>query len=248
MSRAAAWAAALLLCLSFAQAATFEELLAKGDALDARMESRAALDVYLRALPLAPDRSGLLRRISKQYAEMIGDARDPEEKLRLARQAVDFAEKALAAPDADADARVGLAICLAKLGELSDNKTKVAFSRRIRELCLEALQMDPSHELAHHVLGRWHLEVAVMNPLVRGLARLFYGEIPAATIAEAERLLRRAMELNPRRVATKAELARVLWHQGRRDEARALLAEARALPRYNRDDPELLKRAAALIN
>lgn len=245
-----ALAASLLLPLlaSAALAASpAAQLIARGDAHDARMESREALAAYLEALPLDPENSALLSRISKQYAELILDAPDHAEKLRLARQAVDYAERALAAPDAGAGARVGLAICLAKLGELSDNRAKVAYSRRIRDLCLEALQLDPGHELAHHVLGRWHLEVAIMNPLVRGLARLVYGEIPPASKTEAERLLRRALQLNPRRVATKAELARLLWYQHRHDEARQMLAAARALPPSNRDDPSLLARASRLI-
>ncbi len=238
----------LLFCFSWTLSATVEELISKGDSLDASMRSAAALEVYLEALPLAPNRSALLRRISKQFAEMITEEKTRGGKLNLARQAVIYAERALAAPDADADARVGLAICLAKLADLSDNRTKVEFSRRIRELCMEALRLDADHELAHHVLGRWHLEMALINPLVRGLVSLIYGEIPPASKAEAERLLRRALALNPQRVATKCELARVLWYQGRHEDARMLLAEAKALPSSNRDDPELIARAEKLIN
>lgn len=39
----------------------------------------------------------------------------------------------------------------------------------------KALALEPGNDLAHHLMGRWHYEMAGLNAVVRTLVRLLYG-------------------------------------------------------------------------
>ncbi len=216
--------------------------LRRGDQLDEQMQTRAALEAYQEALEIGPRDAEVLRKIAKQHAELIIDSPTKEAKLKAARKAVEYAEEAVVAPGNDADARVALAICYAKLGDLSDSRTKVALSRKIKELCEEALVKDPNHELAHHVLGRWHFEVSQMPGFVRGLVRLIYGAMPKASLKDAIRHLEIATRLNPNRVANQIEYGRALLVNGQTKEGRERINAGLRLPDSDRDDPETKER------
>lgn len=70
-----------------------------------------------------------------------------------------------------------------------------------------------------------------MNFILKNFAEFFYGAFPAATLADAEKNLRKATELAPNVVAHKVELGITLRTAGKRDEARTLLTDAVQMPK-----------------
>ena len=64
---------------------------------------------------------------------------------------------------------------MGRLALLSDNKTKVRLAHDAREEAVTALALEPSNDLAHHLMGRWHYEMANLNVVVRTLVRVMYG-------------------------------------------------------------------------
>ena len=64
---------------------------------------------------------------------------------------------------------------MGRLALLSDNKTKVKLAHDAREEAVMALALEPSNDLAHHLMGRWHYEMANLNVVVRTLVRVMYG-------------------------------------------------------------------------
>lgn len=64
---------------------------------------------------------------------------------------------------------------MGRLALLSDNKTKVRLAHDAREEAVMALALEPSNDLAHHLMGRWHYEMANLNVVVRTLVRVMYG-------------------------------------------------------------------------
>lgn len=64
---------------------------------------------------------------------------------------------------------------MGRLALLSDNKTKVKLAHDAREEAVTALALEPSNDLAHHLMGRWHFEMANLNVVVRTLVRVMYG-------------------------------------------------------------------------
>ena len=64
---------------------------------------------------------------------------------------------------------------MGRLALLSDNKTKVRLAHDARAEAVTALALEPSNDLAHHLMGRWHSEMANLNVVVRTLVRVMYG-------------------------------------------------------------------------
>ena len=64
---------------------------------------------------------------------------------------------------------------MGRLALLSDNKTKVRLAHDARAEAVTALALEPSNDLAHHLMGRWHSEMANLNVMVRTLVRVMYG-------------------------------------------------------------------------
>lgn len=71
--------------------------------------------------------------------------------------------------------RIAACTSMGRLALLSDNKTKVKLAHDAREEAVMALALEPSNDLAHHLMGRWHYEMANLNVVVRTLVRVMYG-------------------------------------------------------------------------
>jgi tetratricopeptide (TPR) repeat protein len=132
----------------------------------------------------------------------------------------------------------------------SDNREKVELSGTIKERCEEAIRLDPTSDLALHVLGRYQHQMANLGRIVRALVRVMYGgKLEPGTLEEAETIFRRAIEIAPKRLIHRVELGKLLLDMQRKDEAHAELKLAMTLPREDinseherRDAVELLKK------
>lgn len=222
---------------------TKDPLVARALEAEQRLDSRNALDLFLRAEPAWPDEAWLLQKISRQYSDLVIDTPDTAEKKRLCVAALDYARRAVALQPENAVNQLSLAICYGKLGMYSDVRTRIEYSRLVREHAERALALNPDYDYAHHVLGRWNYEVASLGVGTRFIVKLIYGGLPSASLAEALRHLRRAVELSPRDPSHRVELGFALLADGQRDAARAAFEEALKLPVRQKFDREELQRA-----
>lgn len=225
----------------------FASLMKKGDALDAALKTREALAVYLEAEKLQPNDAVLLRRIAKQHGESQLDTTDKAERRRLGNLALDYSKRAVAIAPNDALAHLALAVSYGRVAPYLDNQTKINYSKLVKQHVDKSLALDPKNDLAWHVLGAWNYELANLNPLLRTVAQFIYGTLPAASNEEAVKAFRKAIELNPRRVANFVELGRSLAALGKKDEAKAALEKGLSLPNKQRDDPDAKERARAAL-
>lgn len=218
-------------------------LVRDGLAAENRFDSKAALDLFLRADAAHPGNAFILQKISRQYSDLAVDATDVAEKKRLCTESLAFGKRAVELQPDNAVNVLSLAICYGKLGLLSDTRTKIEYSRLMRNYAEHALTLNPDYDYAHHVLGRWHYEVATLGAGTRFLVKLIYGGLPSASTAEAVRHLRRAVELSPTLPAHHVELGFALLADGQREAARAEFEKALALPMQEKYDTEARRRA-----
>jgi len=222
-------------------------ILRRGDALEAKLATQGALDVYLQGEKIAPENAELLRRIAKQYSELTSDTESLEQKRALGEKALEYAKRAVAAEPRNAKAQLALAICYGRLATLLDSKTKIAYSKLVKEHAEKSLALDANDDLTYHVLGAWNYEVAGLNPLMRGLAKLIYGELPHASLEDAAENFRHAIKLNPQRLANHVELGRTYAAMGKAAEAREELQRGLAMPNRDKDDPGTKQRATEAL-
>jgi tetratricopeptide (TPR) repeat protein len=218
-------------------------LVAEALAAEARLDSARALELFLEAGRAQPDDPFILQKIARQYSDLTTDQPTPEAKRRYARAALDHAQRAVGLDPRDPVNVLSVAISHGKLAVYSDARTKVQYSRLVKEDAERALALDPGYAWAHHVLGRWHYEVATLNAAERLFVRFFYGGLPDASHAQAVAHLRRAVELEPDELNHHLELGFALAAAGRPAEARSHWERGLAMPGRGKHDPAAKLRA-----
>ncbi len=239
--------ALLLLTSPVLHADPADELIAKGDAFDGKLQSTSALKCYLPAEKLNPNNVHLLVQISRQYRHLMSDATKPEQKFSLGSTAVDYAKRAAALGPNDPEAQLAVAISYGKLTPLQGNREKFETSRIIKVAADRAIKLDPNSDLGWHVLGRWHLALANVNAFERAMARMAFGKFPESTYDEAAYCFQKAIELNPNRLMHYIELGSVYACMGRNDDARSLIAKGLAMRDTEKDDPETKRQGQELL-
>lgn len=224
-----------------------ESLVRQALAAEAQFDSARALELLLRLKSARPDDAFVHQKIARQYSDLEFETSDETEKRRLCTLALDHARRAVALQPRDAVNVLSLAICYGKLATLSDTRTKLHYSRLVKEHAETALALDPGYDYAYHVLGRWHYEVASVGGAARLVAKLIYGGLPPASIAEAVRLLQQAVTLAPQLPSHRVELGFALLADGQKNAARTAFEAALQLPQREKHDREAWARARAAL-
>jgi tetratricopeptide (TPR) repeat protein len=236
---------ALILCLlPHLRGTEADDLVRQALAVEARQDSREALELLLQADKVRPDDALILQRIARQYSDLVPEQPGTGEKKRYAQMALDYSQRAMALDPNDPVNVLSLAVCHGKLALYADIRDKVRYSRLVREETERALALNPDYAWAHHVLGRWHCEVsATLGTTSRFFLKLFYGELPAASIAEGIRQLQRATELQPDELNHWLELGFAYLAGSQPEKARAQWGHVLEMPSRGRHD-ELAKQRA----
>jgi tetratricopeptide (TPR) repeat protein len=220
----------------------FAELVKQGDVYDAQFKPDAALQYYLPAEKLEPNNAALLVKIARQYVYRMADQTSKTDQLKTGRTALAYAERAVKLAPNECDSHLALAICVGKLTPLLGNKEGVEASRRIKVAAETAVKLNPKNDYAWHLLGRWHQELAQIGGLTRTVAKLVYGELPAASNDEAVKCFEKAIALKPDRLIHHVELGRTYAQMGRKPEAKQYIEKGLAMPDREKDDPETKER------
>lgn len=230
-------AIALLLSFrTFAEEPKIVALLRHGDAEEKQGRTRAALADFRAAEELDAKNVGVLLRLSKAYSDLVDVTKPPEAAEQLAHKALDYAQRALDLDSKIAKAHLSRAIAYGKLTDFVGNKTKLEYSKIIKEETAKSIELDPTDDFAWYVLGRWHAGVANVSGVLRVLAKVVYGGMPAASNEEAAKCLKKATELAPQRIMHHAELARLYKTMGKADLAAKEWQAILALPTTDSDD------------
>jgi Flp pilus assembly protein TadD len=237
----------LFSCVSMLGAQVVEKLVAEGDDLDRKNRNFEAVALYLQADSQNPRDAGILWRISKQFAQLMMDAKSASERGRLGQKALDAAQGAVSADPEDSQAHLSLAIAYGRIALNEPARRKVELSRLIRQEAETATRLDATNDYAWHVLGRWNYELANFNPVLKALAQAIYGKLPDASNERAVECFTKAMALQPRRVVHRVELGRAYLAIGEREKARDAFNKGISLPSAEKDDDNNKARAREML-
>lgn len=229
------------------RAADADSLVREALAAEIRLDSRVALRLYEQADAARPNDAFILQKIARQYSDLVVEQPDAETKKHYAQTAFGYAQRAVALKPDDAVNVLSLAVCHGKLAVYSDTKTKIRYSRLVKEEAERALSLDPNYAWAHHLLGRWHYEVADLGATSKLFVRLLYGGLPKASLDEGVRHLRRATELEPDELNHWLELGFAHAAAGQTDAARAEWTRGLAMPSRGKHDESAKQRARAAL-
>jgi tetratricopeptide (TPR) repeat protein len=178
------------------------------------------------------------------------DSRSSRARDSLYAEAERRARTAVKTDTTRADGWFVLANAMGRTALTRPPQQRLKLARAIRTAAIRAILLDPSHDGAYHVLGRWHAEIMRLPGIERFFARRVLGAriFDEASWDEATVNLERAVALDTTRIVHRLDLAEIYADQKRYAEARAQLDTVSTMPEREYLDPRHKEAAAALLS
>jgi tetratricopeptide (TPR) repeat protein len=220
--------------------------IARGDTAYAAGRVQTSIEQYKAALLAEPKNYDALWKASRSavdIAEALGKGKAQDSVLAEAQR---YGDAAVAANPRDAQGHFVLSRAAGRKALSVGQRERISYAKIVRAEALESLKYDSSHVGALHVLGMWNAEVMRVNGLARRVAIAFMGAdvFALASWAEAQRLLERAVAMDPDRLVHRLDLAGIVADRGDKARARALYTEIVNSPDREFVDPTYKKLAA----
>jgi tetratricopeptide (TPR) repeat protein len=179
--------------------------------------------------------------------QLPGSARNPE-RDSLYAQAVRYARRAIASNPAGADGHFALAASLGRESLTKGSKERIRNAAEIRREALRTLALDPKHDGAYHILGRWNAEIMRISGFSRFFAKKFLGAgvFKQASWEQAIYNMEKAVQLDSTRIYHHLELAEIYADRKRIADAKTQLRWVDSLPGREVQDSAYKREGAAL--
>ncbi|HWC72898.1 MAG TPA: hypothetical protein VG454_03100 [Gemmatimonadales bacterium] len=161
-----------------------------------------------------------------------------------------YAERAVRADSTQADGHYVLAMVLGRWSRTKSSKERVKYAKIIYDEATRAIEINPNHDNAHHVLGAWNAEVKRLSGFTRFFAKTLYGGgfMSKANWPDAVSHLQKAIEINPQHIYHRLELAQVFDDLEQYSKAREQLQVIPTLPERDVLDAQYKQDAAKLLD
>jgi tetratricopeptide (TPR) repeat protein len=164
-----------------------------------------------------------------------------------------YATRAVAANPRSADGHFALAAATGRVSLTQGTDGRIRLAKIIRQEALKTIELNPRHDGAYHILGRWNAEIMRISGISRFFAKNFLGAgvFKEASWKKAIANMQQAVALDPGRIYHHLELARIFADRKRLSEAETQLHAVESLPArevmdstYKRQGAELRRRLA----
>ena len=165
-------------------------------------------------------------------------------------EARSLAERAVRVDANGADGHYMTAVAVGRVALTKGARERVRYSRVVRDEALRATELNPRHDGALHVLGRWNAEIQRLPGVTKFFAKTFLGAsiFNQASWDNAVRYFTEAIAANPDNIYHHLDLAEALVDANRREEARPHLEQIATMePACDPQDPEYKRQAAELL-
>ncbi len=232
----------VLLCFS----QDISSLQKEAERLESTSEERAFLK-YQEILKLQPSNINALCKSSELCSSIGRRQSSKERKIDYFKAAQKFAGQALRINASSSEANFVMAVAMGRIALVVGNKEKIAAIAEIKKYAELSIKYDPGNYKPYHVLGKWHYEVSDLNGFERGAAKLFYGDIPPASLKEAIYYYEKCRSLAPDLKVNYLELAKCYQRNNEKQKAIDYLNKAIAMPDKMQDDARVKEEAKELL-
>lgn len=223
--------------------ASLTAALQAGDEAYQRFDNVTALAGYYRALALDSSNYQALWKATRAHVD-VGHAARGKEQEQNYRTAEKLARRCLALHPDSAESHFVLAMALGRVALKVGGKKKIELSKEIKVEAERTLALDPCHDGAMHILGRWHYELTNLSWVLKSFAKILYGGVPrSGGNEEARQWFEKAIACDPRTPLHRLWLAKTLIELHQDDLARETLEQCLSLSAVYWDD-DLNKREA----
>ena len=180
--------------------------------------------------------------------EQLGDTGKNPERDSLYQQAERYAGRAVASNPAGADGHFALAASIGRTSLTMGRKARIRRAAIIRREALRTIALNPRHDGAYHILGRWNAEIMRISGLGRFFAKSFLGAgiFNQASWGKAIYNMEKAVQLDPGRIYHHLELAEIYAERKRVADAKTQLHLVDSLPDREVMDSVYQRQGAAL--
>jgi tetratricopeptide (TPR) repeat protein len=234
-------ATVLFAALAFGQE-TDTSFIAKGDQFYDQFKNEEALQQYQMAYEADTLNCEALWKLTRAHVD-VGEVSDEEEQRTHYYTAETFGRKAVAACPDNSDTHLQLAIAIGRVALMEGGKKKVSLSGEVKSEAEKAIELNPNDDIAHHVLARWHREVANLSGILKAFAKILYGGLPPASNEEAIEHFKKAIEIAPDHINHHLELGITYEEIKEWALAKAEYDKVMELPVSDSDDPDHKKEA-----
>lgn len=212
------------------------------------MNEEQALEYFLQAYERDDEHFEVLWNTSFLYSRVGNRLEHEDQKREYYNRGLDIAERCKQLYPESAECHYVYAVATGRLANVSGSRERVELSEPLKEHTEKALELDPEHAGAWHLLGRWHYEITNLSWVERQAANLLFGGVPeGASLEEAIASLERALEIDPDNILFHLDLAKALKDRGDTQQAVQVLQEGAALEPRREDDPQYLQEIDELL-
>jgi len=172
------------------------EFLRAGDHAFARFDNQGAWEAYSKAVALDSSNYHALWKLVRAYVD-VGYAAQGEQQGRDYFTATRLARRCAKLYPDSVESHFFLAVALGRMALKVGGKRKIELSKEIKAEAERALALDPRHDGAMHVLGRWNYELANLSWVLRAFAKVLYGGVPPGGNKEARAWFEKALAVVP---------------------------------------------------
>ena len=180
--------------------------------------------------------------------EQIPDTVKSSERDSLYSLAERYARRAVASDSLGPDGHFALAAAVARGSLTLGQDARIRRAGIIRSEALRTIELNPQHDGAYHIMGRWNAEIMRLSGISRFFARNFLGAgvFKQASWKKAIANMEKAVALDSARIYHRLELARIYADRKRGTDAEAQLQAVESLPVREAMDSIYKRRGAEL--
>jgi tetratricopeptide (TPR) repeat protein len=235
----------LISTLALAQPSTLLEEAKSYERQYKTLQAIAAYQEYKRQHPKDIDAVVRIAELYVMYADEVSIEVEKKKFLDSAQQEVLYG---FSLDSLNANCFYARALLMGKQIEFVSVKEKAALTKAIKEDADYALIIDPQNVKAMHLLGKWNMEVAALNPAARAAMKIVFGGLPNASKETALELLQEVRKRSPNFLANNYDLSMLYKTMGRPREAIELLQVQMKLPTKTMEDVLIKKRSKELLD
>jgi tetratricopeptide (TPR) repeat protein len=225
---------------------TFDELIAKGDSLYAQSDMQYALDYYQQAYAIdSSDYYLLLKltRVCNDLGEYYYELRDEKLSEKVVYEGVDFAERFYSLYPDSAKVYAYLAWSYGNQALFEGGKEKIKLAHKIKDNATQAISMDSTDYLPYVILGIYNRQISALSWFERLFANTFFGDVPEGSFEESEKMMIKALALQPGMVIAAFHLSLTYKEMGEEEKEIEMLKKVLELPNLNFRDTYAKRKA-----
>ena len=215
---------------------SFDELISKGDSLYAQSDMQNDLDYYEQAYSIDSSNYYLLlklTRVCNDLGEYYYELHDEESSEKVVYDGVDYAERFYSLYPDSARVYTYLAWSYGNQALFEGGKEKIKLAHKIKDNAAKAISIDSTDYLPYVILGVYNRQIGALSWFERLFANIFFGDVPEGSFENSEKMMLKALELQPGIVIATFHLSLTYKEMDEEEKEITMLKKVIELPKVN---------------